>query len=495
MLFNSLEFIIFFPTVILLYFATPYRFRWLLLLVASYTFYMFWRVDYALLLIASTLIDYACGRMMGRIPGELRQKRKPWLWLSLLSNLGILFTFKYFNFFSEAAGDLAALLDLNYATPVFEILLPMGISFYTFQTMSYSIDVYYGRIQAEKHLGIFALFVTFFPQLVAGPIERAGNLLNQLKTEHKFDYDRAASGARLMAWGFFKKVVIADRLAVFVNEVYNNPGGYEGIPLMLATLFFAFQIYCDFSGYSDIAIGAARIMGFELMVNFRSPYFAISIKDFWNRWHISLSTWFRDYLYLPLGGNRVVKWRWYYNLFIVFLVSGIWHGANWTFIIWGALHGLYLVIGNATKGERGKILDLLRLNRLPKLHKLLQVFTTFSLVCIAWVFFRANTLTDAWYILTHMFTGFSKSVAALTSGVGAHWKLLYLNQVKEMFYLSVLFVTLLVLIEFANTTMPTLRRRFDRLPVPLKVAFYGFTGACIFLFGNFSETQFIYFQF
>jgi alginate O-acetyltransferase complex protein AlgI len=495
MLFNSIEFIIFFPTVILLYFATPYRFRWLLLLIASYTFYMFWRVDYALLLVCSTLIDYACGRMMGSIPDELRHKRKPWLWLSLLSNLGILFTFKYFNFFSEAAGDLAALLDLNYATPVFEILLPMGISFYTFQTMSYSIDVYYGRIQAEKHLGIFALFVTFFPQLVAGPIERAGNLLNQLKTEHKFDYERAASGARLMAWGFFKKVVIADRLAVFVNEVYNKPGEYEGIPLILATLFFAFQIYCDFSGYSDIAIGAARIMGFQLMENFRSPYFATSIKDFWNRWHISLSTWFRDYLYLPLGGNRVVKWRWYYNLFIVFLVSGIWHGANWTFIIWGALHGIYLVIGNATIEERGKLTDLLRLNRLPKLHKLLQVLTTFSLVCIAWVFFRANTLTDAWYILTHMFTGLSESVAALTYGVGAHWKLLYLNQVKEMFYLSVFFVALLVLIEFANTTMPSLRRRLDRLPVPLKVAFYGFAGACIFLFGSFSETQFIYFQF
>ena len=495
MLFNSLEFILFFPTVVILYFLTPFRFRWLVLLIASYTFYMFWRVDYALILIFSTLIDYGCGRMMGRIPDELQQKRKPWLWLSLLSNLGILFSFKYFNFFSEAAGDLAALLDLQYATPVFEFLLPMGISFYTFQTMSYSIDVYYGRIKPEKHLGVFALFVTFFPQLVAGPIERAGNLLSQLRTPHKFEYNRAASGIKLMAWGFFKKVVIADRLAVFVNAVYDDPTAYRGIPLIIATVFFAFQIYCDFSGYTDIARGAARIMGIQLMQNFRSPYFATSIKDFWSRWHISLSTWFRDYLYLPLGGNRVVKWRWYYNLFIVFLVSGIWHGANWTFMVWGALHGLYLVFGNATADERSKLASMLRLDRLPGLHTFLQVLTTFFLVCVAWVFFRANSLGDAWYIVTHMFTGVPDTASAIVHDVEARWNLLYLNQIKEMFYLAVLFVSLLVIIEFVNNNFPYLKRRIKRLPVPLKISFYGFVGACIVLFGNFSETQFIYFQF
>lgn len=494
MLFNSLEFLLFFPTVVFLYFSLPSRFQWLLLLMASYIFYMFWRVDYAIILIASTVVDYVCGRMMGRVPEENRQRRKPWLWLSLFSNLGVLFAFKYFNFFSGAARDLAQLLEMEYATPVFEFLLPMGISFYTFQTMSYSIDVYYGRIAPEKHFGIFALFVSFFPQLVAGPIERAGNLLEQLRQQHSFNYQLASSGIQLMAWGFFKKVVIADRLAPMVNQVYNNPTEYEGIPLILATLFFAFQIYCDFSGYSDIAIGAARVMGFKLMVNFRSPYFATSIKDFWSRWHISLSTWFRDYLYIPLGGNRVVKWRWYYNLFIVFLVSGLWHGASWTFIVWGALHGIYQVFATATEGERSRMAQKLYLHRSPRLYKLLQIATTFFLVCLAWVFFRANNISDAWYITTHMFTGIPESASAILKEDFAIYKLLYLSQLREIFYLSVFAILLLVIKEYADRIID-LKRVLDNLPVPAKIAFYGMAGALIVLMGNFTEAEFIYFQF
>ncbi|WP_161889146.1 MBOAT family O-acyltransferase [Pontibacter russatus] len=495
MLFNSLDFLVFFPTVAALYFLLPYRLRWVLLLIASYTFYMFWRVDYAIILVISTLIDYVCSRMMDRYAESERAKRKPWLWLSLLSNLGILFTFKYYNFFNEAAADLARLLDVPYAAPAFELLLPMGISFYTFQTMSYTIDVYYGRIKAEKHLGIFALFVTFFPQLVAGPIERAGNLLGQLKEKHDFNYQNAANGLKLMAWGLFKKIVIADRLAVMVNHVYNNPTDYEGIPLIIGTVFFAFQIYCDFSGYSDIAIGAAQVMGFRLMENFRRPYFSKSIREFWARWHISLSTWFRDYLYIPLGGNRVVKWRWYYNLFIVFLVSGIWHGANWTFVVWGALHGFYLVFAELTKRRRNAAVDALGLAGRPQTYKVAQIGTTFALVCLAWVFFRANTIGDAWYITTHLFSGLAETAQAIvTNEDGARGNLLYLGQSREIFTIGLLAILVLMLVELAQRS-GSLRLAISSYPFPVRVAAYNILIASILLFGSFSESEFIYFQF
>ncbi|MFD3002849.1 MBOAT family O-acyltransferase [Pontibacter toksunensis] len=494
MLFNSLEFVFFFPTVVLLYFLFPYRFRWMVLLIASYTFYMFWRVDYAVILVVSTLIDYLCSRMMDRYTEDDREKRKPWLWLSILSNLGILFTFKYYNFFNTAAKDLADVLGVGYAAPAFELLLPMGISFYTFQTMSYSIDVYYGRIKAEKHLGIFALFVTFFPQLVAGPIERAGNLLGQLREKHEVDYQRVASGLKLMAWGMFKKVVIADRLAVMVNQVYNNPTDYEGIPLIVATVFFAFQIYCDFSGYSDIAIGSARVMGFRLMENFRRPYFARSIKEFWGRWHISLSTWFRDYLYIPLGGNRVIKWRWYYNIFIVFLVSGLWHGANWTFITWGALHGLYQVFGFLTEKKRDALAQQLGLDRHRLLYRAIQVGTTFALVCFAWIFFRANSVADALHISTHMFTGMSESVTELVTnerGLRRAWA--WLGQNKYIFILGCLTLLVLFLLELLSETGRKLS--IAQQPALVRTAAYGVGVALILLTGRFVDAEFIYFQF
>ena len=335
MLFNSVEFLLFFPIVVSLYLLIKHSQRWVLLLVASYYFYMAWKPEYILLIVASTFIDYFCGRKMGSI--EEKKKRRPYLYLSLLTNLGILFTFKYFDFFTDSLQGLSEYFHLPYESPALQLILPMGISFYTFQTMSYSVDIYQGKLKPEKHFGIFALFVSFFPQLVAGPIERASNLLPQFHKPFTFDRKKAVSGLQLMLWGMFKKVVVADRLAFLVNAVYDQPGEYEGFTLFLATIFFAFQIYCDFSGYSDIAIGAARILGFDLMKNFDTPYSARNVSEFWRRWHISLSTWFKDYVYIPLGGNRVVKWRWYYNLMITFLVSGLWHGANWTFVIWGGL--------------------------------------------------------------------------------------------------------------------------------------------------------------
>ncbi|WP_162051925.1 MBOAT family O-acyltransferase [Pontibacter pamirensis] len=494
MLFNSFEFLVFFPTVFLLYFLLPYRFRWVLLLIASYIFYMFWRIDYTIIIIISTLIDYGCGRMMDRYPDEERGKRKYWLWLSLLSNLGILFTFKYYNFFSSAAEDLANLLGVSYAAPAFQLLLPMGISFYTFQTMSYSIDVYYGRTKAERHLGIFALFVTFFPQLVAGPIERAENLLNQLKQKHDFEYQRVTNGLRLMAWGLFKKMVIADRLAPMVNEVYSTPEEYAGIPLILATVFFAFQIYCDFSGYSDIAIGSANVMGFKLMENFRTPYHARSIKEFWGRWHISLSTWFRDYLYIPLGGNRVLKWRWYYNIFITFVVSGLWHGANWTFIVWGALHGVYLVFAEVSREQRNSLVETLGLKRLPWLHKALQVGTTFSLVCLAWVFFRANTINDAWYISTHMLSGLSESVNVITYNIdGLRTEWLYLGQSLPKLLAAFFVIGILELVQLQQKSKG-LQLMFSHNPLIRWSGYYILVALIIFM-GVFGQNEFIYFQF
>ena len=317
MLFNSIHFVFFFPIIIMLYFATPYKWRWLLLLVASYYFYMCWKAEYAILIVGSTVIDYFASLQMEK--EEEQSKRKKWLYLSLAVNLGVLFGFKYFNFFSSNVNAFFDSINLFYNVPTFDVLLPVGISFYTFQSLSYTIDVYNNKIKAEKHFGIFALYVSFFPQLVAGPIERATHLLPQFHQKFDFEYQRVVDGLKMMAWGFFLKLVIADRLAPMVNEVFNFPERAFGMTVLVGTIFFAFQIFCDFAGYSSIAIGAAKIMGYDLMQNFRRPYFSTSIREFWQRWHISLSSWFRDYVYIPLGGNRVVKWRWYYNLFITFL--------------------------------------------------------------------------------------------------------------------------------------------------------------------------------
>lgn len=405
MLFNSLQFVIFFPIVIILYFLTPYKKRWILLLIASYYFYMCWKVDYILLIIISTLIDYICSNKMSQIKEKV--KRKKWLLISIFSNIGILFGFKYFNFFSENIQTLFNNYNVFYEMPLFNVLLPVGISFYTFQTLSYTIDVYNNKTPAQRHLGVFAVYVSFFPQLVAGPIERSNHLLPQFFRKHDFSYIRVKAGLQKMLWGFFKKIVIADNLAILVDGVYNNVDNYSGLTLIVATIFFTFQIYCDFSGYSDIAIGTAKVMGFELRENFKRPYFSKSIREFWQRWHITLSTWFRDYVYIPLGGNRTIKWRWYYNIFITFLVSGLWHGANWTFVIWGALHGTYLIIALALTNPKKQFSSLIQ-KQSKSFNKLLDVTITFILVAFAWIFFRANNLDDAIYIISNLFVNYNE---------------------------------------------------------------------------------------
>lgn len=397
MLFNSLQYLFFLPTIVGLYYLLNPKYRWILLLTASYYFYMCWRPEYIILIIGSTLVDYICGLKMGQATD--RPSRRIYLIISLITNLGILFGFKYFNFFGASFNAFFEKFNILANVPYFNVLLPVGISFYTFQTLSYSIDVYRGQQKPVRHLGQFALYVAFFPQLVAGPIERSTRLIPQLQKAHDFNYDQLRSGLLLIGWGIFKKVVIADRAAVVVNSIYAQPGDHGSISLLMATYFFAFQIYCDFSGYSDIAIGSARLMGIDLMKNFRQPYLAKSVGEFWQRWHISLSTWFRDYLYIPLGGNRVATWKWYSNLMIVFVVSGLWHGANWTFVIWGALHGLYLVISLVTKKFRSHFVEHCGLDRVQWLHKGIQVFITFHLVILSWIFFRANSVQDAFYIV------------------------------------------------------------------------------------------------
>jgi alginate O-acetyltransferase complex protein AlgI len=401
MLFNSLQFLFFFPVVIAAYFILHPRFRWILLLAASYYFYMCWDYRYIVLIVFSTIIDYTTGILIFKT--QSRNVKKIFLYLSLSTNLGLLFFFKYFNFFSNNINVAFEKFNIFSNVPVYDYLLPVGISFYTFQTLSYTIDIYRGVQKPEYHFGRFALFVSFFPQLVAGPIERSVNLLPQFRESFSFDYLRIRDGLLLMCWGFFKKVVIADRLAEYVNMVYNNPEMHGGVQNLMATLFFSFQIYCDFSGYSDIAIGTALIMGYRLMLNFRRPYLAASIHEFWQRWHISLSTWFRDYVYIPLGGSRVAKWRWQLNLFITFAVSGLWHGAEWTFIIWGALHGFYLTFSIWTKKWQLGFNDVTGLSKNKNLLRFLQALTTFVLVYISWIFFRAKDTSDAFLIISNIF--------------------------------------------------------------------------------------------
>jgi len=402
MLFNSLHFLLFFPLVVGAYFALPQRFRWIMLLAASYYFYGSWKVEYLILIVFSTFVAYLTG--IGIAGANSSTTKRLLLSVSLLINLGILFTFKYFNFFSHSISATLQHFSIMHNLPELRFLLPVGISFYTFQVLSYTVDVYRGKIEPEKHFGIFALFVSFFPQLVAGPIERSTNLLPQLKKQFSFSYERVVSGLQLMLIGYFKKVLIADRLAIFVDQVYRSPHGYDATTLIIATYAFAFQIFCDFSGYSDIAIGSAKIMGYDLMNNFDRPYAAKSISEFWRRWHISLSTWFRDYLYFPLGGNKGSFSGWCRNISVVFVVSGLWHGANWTYVLWGGLHALYMIIERGWEKFIKKLLPSILNSVPPKLKNAVFIVFTFHLVLFAWIFFRASTITDAFSIIQNIFS-------------------------------------------------------------------------------------------
>jgi len=490
MLFNSLHFLVFFPLVVGLYFALPPRGRGPLLLAASYYFYMSWRPAYALLLLATTLLDYYSGVRMGRLPTKAR--RRPWLALSLVSNLGTLFVFKYFNFFRDAVAQLAGALHLPYgAGPALGLLLPVGVSFYTFQSVGYIIDVYQGRLEAEQDFGRFALFVAFFPQLVAGPIERGGHMLPQFRRVHEFDYPRIVSGLRLMAWGLFKKVVVADRLALLVNPVFNAPRQHpEGPLLLLATLAFAFQIYGDFSGYTDLARGAARVLGFEFNLNFRQPYQSASVAEFWRRWHISLSSWFRDYLFIPLGGSRVGPARASGNLLAVFLISGLWHGASWTFVAWGGLHGLYLVIGTWARPLRERLAQATGLAAHPRARRAWGVACTFALVAYAWIFFRANSLGDAVFISRHLFSGWQglhgRQVGSLLLDFSQHY--------RPELAVAALGVGLMLGIEYLGQRRSPQAWMTAQPPAVRWVGYAGLALLVLYL-GVFNSTSFIYFQF
>lgn len=492
MLFNSVDFLIFFPVVTALYFLLPHRFRWLLLLVASCLFYMAFVPIYILILGLTIVIDYAAGILIEESAGG---RRKTWLVVSVISTCMVLFVFKYFNFFNANFNALAAFLHWNYSIDTLKLILPIGLSFHTFQSLSYVVEVYRGRQKAERHFGIYSLYVMFYPQLVAGPIERPQNLLHQFYERHDFDYRRVADGLKLMVWGLFKKVVIADRLALMVNDVYSNPTQFEGIPLIIATVFFAFQIYCDFSGYSDMAIGAAQVMGFRLMDNFNRPYFSRTIAEFWKRWHISLSTWFRDYLYIPLGGNRVSAARRNLNLFATFLVSGLWHGANWTFIVWGALHGAFLVFGNETRQARERLKRSVGIQPGNLANRLLQTGFVFALVSFAWIFFRAQSMSDAWYIATHLFTNVPEQLQLVLSNANnSRDPILYLGKGKWVFGIA---IASLLVMEGVHMLQRHARMRTMLAEKPAWVRwpiYYGLVLSILF-FGVFNKTSFIYFQF
>lgn len=488
MLFNSYTFLLyFFPIVTTLYFALPHPWRWLLLLLASGYFYMYLIPVYILILIFTIVVDYFAGLAIERAAGR---RRKLYLIASVIANVGVLFAFKYFNFFNANVAALAHALHWNYSLKALAIILPIGLSFHTFQSMAYTIEVYRGAFKAERHFGIYALYVMFYPQLVAGPIERPHHLLPQFYQRHVLDAQRVASGLQLMLWGLFKKMVIADRLAVIVNQVYAEPTQYGGLSLLAATYAFAYQIYCDFSGYSDIARGSAQVMGFTLIGNFERPYFAQSIAEFWRRWHISLSTWFKDYLYIPLGGNRVPTPRRYANLLAVFLVSGIWHGANWTFVVWGALHGLYLVFGLATAHARQAAAARLGLNRLPRLQAAVRILVTFHLTLFAWIFFRAATLSDGLYIVTHLFgpSGWP------TDFRGLHHLLPYLGTTPYNVALVAAAAFFLELVQIKQERGPV-RPWLASQPTWVRWPVYYLAALSISLLGRFDAQEFIYFQF
>jgi alginate O-acetyltransferase complex protein AlgI len=486
MLFNSIQFAFFFPAVTLLYFLLPQKARTPLLLVASCAFYMAFVPKYILILALLILVDYTAGILIENAHGH---RRKVFLIVSLCANIGMLGFFKYFNFFNGNVAALARFLHWNYSIESLKIVLPIGLSFHTFQSMSYTIEVYRGNFKAERSLLYFATFVMFYPQLVAGPIERPQNLLHQFRERHYFSRKRFFEGAQLMLAGLFKKIIIADRAAIVVNSVYADPHHFYGAQLLIATWLFAIQIYCDFCGYTEIARGAAKIMGFDLMVNFNHPYLATSISDFWQRWHISLSTWFRDYVYFPLGGNRCSVARHCFNLAVVFLISGLWHGANWTFIIWGALHAAFIIGYALLEGPRTRFAKGLS-EQGRNIMDVVSWLLTFNLVAGAWVLFRAANLPDALLIFRKIFTEFLPSADIdLHPGLDSY-----------QFSIILIVIVTLLLFEFVS--------RYGRKPVWKIVdeqprllrwcAYYGFGVAFILLVmlnPDHRAQPFIYFQF
>ncbi|MCC6694639.1 MAG: MBOAT family protein [Candidatus Hydrogenedentes bacterium] len=488
MLFNSIEFVVFLPLVLVVCFSLPWRWQWVFLLAASYAFYMAWKPAYIILIIFSTAIDYWAGLALGATRDPRR--RRLFLILSMSSNLGLLFTYKYLDFFLRSAGWVCDSAHLPIEIPAINLLLPVGISFYSFQSMSYTIDVFMNRQPPERSFGRFALYVTFFPQLVAGPIERSSSLLPQLRQHFGFDAERMSSGLRLILWGLFKKMVIADRLAIVADRVYDDPHAYSGPVLVIATICFAFQIYCDFSGYSDIAVGAARTLNVDLMQNFNRPYIARSIPEFWSRWHISLSTWFRDYVYIPLGGNRVSRKRQALNILAVFGLSGLWHGANWTFVVWGLLHASYYLAHQWTTQPRLWLYEVTGLNREPRTLAALQIAATFAQVCVGWSFFRAASIEDAVYTITASFTGWREFLGP--SG----WEVLesQLNIAPDTLITICWPLPLLLFGEWISQKS-WFNRVIHETPAWIRYPAYAALCLAIMNLGIVNESSFIYFQF
>lgn len=487
MLFNSYEFALFFPIVTIVYFLLPHKFRWPFLLGASCLFYMALIPVYIFILLGTIVVDYLAG--LG-IEHSVGVKRKVFLICSIIANVGVLAFFKYFNFFASNIEGVAQAMGIQWSAPLLNLLLPVGLSFHTFQAMAYTVEVYRGQQPAERHFGIYSLYVMFYPQLVAGPIERPQNLIHQFKEHHRFSSENLAEGSRLMLWGLFKKTVIADRLAPLVNLVYGDPQAYSPFMLLLATYAFAIQIYCDFSGYSDIAIGAARVMGFKLMTNFNRPYFAHSVQDFWRRWHISLSTWFRDYLYVPMGGNRFSGLKTSFNIFVVFLVSGLWHGANWTYVVWGALHGLYILLARLIPmpGSSGKPLE--------RLFKVGCILLTFNLVCISWIFFRAKTLPDAMSITQRIIVECPVLIASPFTGKWAgYWQNLCEVKIEPSeWFLGCVFIAVLAFIEYGQEHYQ-FGANWTRVPLVARWLSYYACAFCIAFLAGSRPQEFIYFQF
>jgi alginate O-acetyltransferase complex protein AlgI len=469
MVFNSLHFLLFFAITTVIFYALPHKYRWPMLLAVSCYFYMVFKPIYIVILACTIVVDYAAGILLDSSKDPRRKKFL--LLLSIVANVGCLAFFKYYNFINENLSYLLGKFSVANELPMLDILLPIGLSFHTFQAMSYTFEVYYGRQEAERHFGIYALYVMYYPQLVAGPIERPQNILHQLKRYVPFSYDDVVQGLKWILWGMFVKVVIADRLAIYVDSIFDAPEHHSGISSLVATIFFTFQIYGDFSGYSLIAIGCAKVLGTDLMTNFKRPYLSLSIREFWSRWHISLSTWFRDYLYIPLGGSRVTVARNMLNVFIVFLVSGLWHGANWTFVVWGALHGFYLLVEIAI--ERSKLAI--------KVPRVAKWTLNFILVAITWIFFRAHSITQAKQILLNICT--------LKEGK------LFIGNASFLIY-GVLMIVFLMLAdintEYFKNKYSLIYQHDNRA---LRWLGYVLLVLTILLIGVFNGGQFIYFQF
>lgn len=482
MLFNSFDFALFLPIVFILYWFVAnknIRMQNLLIVVASYVFYGWWDWRFLSLILFSTLVDYLVGVRLGTEDNQA--KRKVLLWTSILVNLGFLGFFKYYNFFLDNFIASFSFFGREITANSLNIILPVGISFYTFQTLSYSIDVYKRKLRPTKDFIAFAAFVSFFPQLVAGPIERAKNLLPQFFRSRTFDYNKAVDGMRQILWGLFKKMVIADNAAEIANEIFNNSANYSGSTLLLGALFFTFQIYGDFSGYSDIAIGTARLFGFDLMRNFNYPYFSRDIAEFWRRWHISLSTWFRDYLYIPIGGSRgslPMKIR---NVFVIFIVSGFWHGANWTFIVWGALNAIYFLPLLLAKKNRIYLGNVAQGRNLPTIRESFQMLTTFGLTVFAWIFFRAESIGHSMSIISKIF---SSSLFSLPAFEG-----------KRHALETLLLIMLFLIIEWNGREEQYATAQLGlKWRKPVRYAMYYSIFIALFWFGG-KEQQFIYFQF